>query len=479
MKTQAFNPYLPSWEYIPDGEPRVFGNRLYIYGSHDRFGGGGFCLNDYTCWSAPADDLGDWRKEGVIYSVSEDPLNQDGKNNGYAPDVVQGPDGRYYLYYALHLNTVISVAVCDTPAGSYRFYGHVRYADGKISGQERGDINNFDPGVLVDEDGSVHLYTGFAPKGMMKKLMEMRGKRVDGCYHMELEQDMLTVKKGPEQILKGAETAQEGGYKEHAFFEASSMRKMNGTYYLIYSSIQSHELCYCTAPKPEGPFTWQGTLVSIGDLGMPGNEGGAVNYLGNTHGSIVQVNGKWYVFYHRQTNCHPYSRQGCAERVEILPDGRIAQAEMTSCGLNDGPLKGRGRYEARIACNLSSDKGCCSVEKEKKAHHPYFTQSGPDREGNGDQYIANLRDGFWAGFKYFEFDGENFITVRVRGNGKGRLAVSTQRVGGAAAEIPVDPGEDWTEFSSGMEPLHGKQALYFTFYGSGSVDFMDFEIKRG
>ena len=52
-----FNPYLPSYEYIPDGEPRVFDDRLYIYGSHDRFGGDGYCLNDYVCWSAPLADL--------------------------------------------------------------------------------------------------------------------------------------------------------------------------------------------------------------------------------------------------------------------------------------------------------------------------------------------------------------------------------------------------------------------------------------
>ena len=57
---QAFNPYLPSWEYIPDAEPYVFGDRVYIYGSHDRFNGFLFCLNDYVCWSAPVNDLSDW-----------------------------------------------------------------------------------------------------------------------------------------------------------------------------------------------------------------------------------------------------------------------------------------------------------------------------------------------------------------------------------------------------------------------------------
>ena len=96
MKKQAFNPYLPSWEYIPDGEPYVFGDRVYVYGSHDQFNGWVFCQGDYMGWSAPVDDLSDWRCEGVIYEKTQDPLNTDGAMCLYAPDVTQGPDGRYY-----------------------------------------------------------------------------------------------------------------------------------------------------------------------------------------------------------------------------------------------------------------------------------------------------------------------------------------------------------------------------------------------
>ena len=95
---QAFNPYLPGCEYIPDGEPHVFNGRVYIYGSHDRFNGHVFCLNDYVCWSAPVDNLADWRYEGVIYQKTDDPDNREGKACLYAPDVTVGPDGRYYLY---------------------------------------------------------------------------------------------------------------------------------------------------------------------------------------------------------------------------------------------------------------------------------------------------------------------------------------------------------------------------------------------
>ena len=76
MKKLGFNPYLPSWEYIPDGEPYVFGDRVYVYGSHDRLNAPIFCVNDYVCWSAPVDDLSDWRYEGVIYKKNQDPKNK-------------------------------------------------------------------------------------------------------------------------------------------------------------------------------------------------------------------------------------------------------------------------------------------------------------------------------------------------------------------------------------------------------------------
>ena len=150
MKKQAFNPYLPSWEYIPDGEPYVFGDRVYVYGSHDFYNGYVFCMGG--CWSAPVDDLGNWRYEGVIYPRNTDPLNKEGKMCLYAPDVTVGPDGRYYLYYVLDKVSVVSVAVCDSPAGKYEFYGYVHYEDGTRLGERPGDEPPFDPGVWTAGD---------------------------------------------------------------------------------------------------------------------------------------------------------------------------------------------------------------------------------------------------------------------------------------------------------------------------------------
>lgn len=171
VKKQAFNPYLPSWEYIPDGEPYVFGDRVYVYGSHDYFNGYVFCMGDYVCWSAPVDDLGNWRYEGVIYPKTADPLNPEGKMCLYAPDVTVGPDGRYYLYYVLDKVSVVSVAVCDTPAGKYEFYGYVHYEDGTRLGEKEGDEPQFDPGVLTEGDVT-YLIPDFAEK-MINPVLEL------------------------------------------------------------------------------------------------------------------------------------------------------------------------------------------------------------------------------------------------------------------------------------------------------------------
>lgn len=100
-QTILCSPFLPGWEYIPDGEPHIFGDRLYLFGSHDRFGGKRFCLNDYVVWSAPLSDLSAWKYEGVSYRKDQDPDNPRGKLELWAPDATQGPDGRYYLYYCL------------------------------------------------------------------------------------------------------------------------------------------------------------------------------------------------------------------------------------------------------------------------------------------------------------------------------------------------------------------------------------------
>lgn len=470
MSGQAFNPYLPSWEYIPDGEPRVFGDRVYVYGSHDSFGAPIFCVNDYVCWSAPVTDLSDWRYEGVIYRKTQDPGNPLGIRSLYAPDVVQGTDGRYYLYYAFDFMGEIGVAVSDTPAGQYEFYGKVHHANGKVWGKKRGEQFPFDPGVLVDDDGRVWLYSGFATK-VPFVASRWHDLRNDGGVVMELEKDMVTIRQEPKVLFP---TSGKEGAFPHAFFEASSIRKVDGKYCFVYSSEHNHDLCYAMSDRPDGGFTYGGVLVDLGDLCLDGNEdeSHANNYLGNTHGGLLNLGEDWYIFYHRQTNRSSYARQACAEKLERTPDGGFLQAEVTSCGLNGKPLTGRGTYEARIACNLwAKGRETGRVDgtgvKRRLKNHPYFTQSGKDREGDGDQYIANMREEATAGFKYFAFDGTE-TTIHITGRGAGAFTVSNGKM--ILGKVPVN----------GTAPMHfpqGTSPLYFTYTGPDAADFISFTIE--
>lgn len=483
MKTQAVNPYLPSYEYIPDGEPYVFGNRVYIYGSHDRFGAAMFCVNDYVCWSAPVDDLSDWRYEGVIYRKNQDPKNRLGLRLLFAPDVTQGPDGKYYLYYAYDFMGIMGVAVCETPAGQYRFYGHVRYSDGKIWGRVAGDQFPFDPGVLTDDDGRVYLYSGFYT-GVPSFVTGFKKLKNDGGVVLELEKDMITIKTKPRLLFP---KSGKGSFANHEFFEASSIRKKDGKYIFVYSSIHNHELCYAISDYPDRNFVFGGILVSQGDLFLDGNEDErkAVNYLGNTHGGIEKINGQWYVFYHRQTNQHSYSRQACAEKLQMDEYGNFKQAEVTSCGLNDGPLKGTGAYEARIACNLYSKDGVGRYDgkrvRKELAAHPYFTQSGSDRESMADQYIANMRDGSVAGFKYFNLDTLEKISVKIQGKAKGTMLVAADKgFENILAEILVSETESIREYESECKDksIKGTYPLYFKFKGTGTLKFHELQLKK-
>ena len=445
MKKQAYNPYLPSWEYIPDGEPYVFGDRVYVYGSHDLSNGWVFCLGDYVCWSAPVDDLGNWRYEGVIYPKTSDPLNRDGRMCLYAPDVTVGPDGRYYLYYVLDKVSVVSVAVCDTPSGKYEFYGYVHYPDGTRLGEKA----QFDPGVITEGE-LTYLYTGFCGRGDRSRT---------GAQATVLGPDMLTVVEKPVIIAPGCMYAEGTGFEGHEFFEAPSIRKIGDTYYFIYSSAVMHELCYATSKEPRSGFKYGGIIVSNGDIGISSYKPAekVMSNIGNNHGSIVEINGKWYIFYHRQTNGTWFSRQGCAEEIVISEDGRIPQVEITSCGLNGGPLRGEGEYPAYLACHIFG---------EDMRRNAKIVQDGRDGDEN-DGYIAGIRDGISVGFRYFDFKGIKSVTVSVRGYMHGEFRVRTSWDGPVLGAVKVESANIWQDFSAAVPLPDGVSALYLEYSGSG------------
>ena len=496
---QVFNPYLPLYEYVPDGEPRVFDGRVYIYGSHDLAGGQKYCMGDYVTWSAPVDDLTDWRYEGVIYKRTQDPSNADDKMDLWAPDVVRGADGRYYMYYCFSFNPEFGVAVSDSPAGPFSYYGHVKYPEDVMGGKELRENFPFDPGVLVDDDGRVFLYYGFSPAkplpappieaflemGMGREEAEAQLQAIadtkfsDGAYVVELEQDMITVKGEPHLMVPGEKIAEGSGYEGHAFFEASSMRKVDGKYYFIYSSSVSHELCYATSDHPDRDFKYGGVIVSNGDIGYKGNRRPRA-MMGNNHGSIIKINNKWYIFYHRQTHGTESSRQGCAEEITIAGDGTIAQIEMTSCGLNGGPLEGKGRYSAAIACNLmcgENDKKIVYGQSLKDSQ-PYIFQNTAEKEEESEQYIANVFDGVVAGFKYFNCKNVSSISVEAKSYGAGKMLImldteDSEPVG----EISfANADEVFTKYETKVEIPDGIHGVYFEYKGGASVDFKSFTL---
>jgi len=470
--TIASNPLLPSWEYVPDGEPHVFDGRIYLYGSHDRFGGRSFCEGDYVVWSAPLTDLGAWEFHGTSFRKEQDPDNPSGSLRLYAPDVTRGIDGRFYLYYFFEGHPRIGVAVADVPTGPFEFLSHVHDATGRPLGSREGDTEPFDPAVLV-EAGRVWLYSGNGP---IRRGQDRR--RQKGSVVMELEPDMVTLRSEPKPLIPTLHDGASSSFAGHEFFEASSARKFGDVYYFFYSSVKSHELCWARAPRPDGPFEYGGTLISNGDVGVDGSTAPR-NYIGNDHGSVIALGDKFAVFHHRHTNRRMFSRQACAEFLIMDDDGRFLQAELTTSGLHDGPLPAIGRYEARTACHLSSAKGAgwSAHPLVQNKRHPAFTQSPPDRDRDPDQHIENLRNGATAGFRYFRFTEPVRFRVTTRGKGAGRIVARDGRGGTILGAVEVHSSVEWSLSATvTLATTDHTTSLYLTYEGVKAVDLLDFEL---
>ncbi|MBE5960705.1 MAG: carbohydrate-binding protein [Lachnospiraceae bacterium] len=413
------NPYLPGWEYIPDGEPRVFGNRVYIYGSHDTAGSDMFCDYKLKVWSAPVDNLNDWVCHGDIFHTRRD-LDHESDTpwtDGplYAPDVVE-KDGSYYLY-AYIFGAKGCVAKSDRPEGPFTLIS--KYQIPENAPQVMVDGWFVDPGVLVDDDGRVYVYCGF-----------------EQSFMAEIEAENMTRIKPGSYIPDIIPTEE-----PFSFFEACSLRKIKDTYYLIYSPRTGSRLVYATSDSPTGPFTYRGIIVDNG-VEYPG---------GNNHGSICNIKGQWYIFYHRMTNHTIMSRRACVEKIEILPDGTIPQVEMTSLGFEES-LSPYREVKADIACVL---KGGCYITEKNRFVRP----------------IVNITEGCVIGFKYFEFGQDNgsstmeFI-ANVEGSGsRGKMHIHLDAEDGdeiGICEIGADDGLIKTVVAS----VTGRHAVYFVFEGT-------------
>lgn len=531
QKRQVFNPFLPLNEYIPDGEPHVFGDRVYIYGSHDKEGGYTFCMQDYVTYSAPVNDLSDWRYEGVIYKASQD-SRYPNPQYLFAPNVVQGNDGKYYLYYCMGgdygckgYTGPIGVAVSDSPAGKFKFLGYVKNPDGTPMMK----YVCFDP-AAINDNGTIRIYYGTQygyeeqddfneNEKYINEEIEMFGRTKEeilsypdsimGPSMVVLEDDMLTVKEEAKHIIpyrvKGT------SFERHPFFEGSSMRKVGDKYYFIYSSWQNHELCYATSDYPDKDFIFGGTIVSNGDIGYNGRtESEKLNMTGTTHGSIIEINNQWYVFYHRLTHKSDYSRQACAEKIYIDSDGNIAQVEVTSCGLNDEPLKAEGEYPSIIACNITNGHMPHGSNSIYAFPFPNVTNIGDER------FIAEVENETLIGYKYFKFSGNKNISVTIRKeteNNKVKLEAPKRIDERCDAEvkrcasfkdnakiaeesyidilneekgksigrisIPDNLEDKWCRIGGNVNFPDGVYPLYFVYHGKNSIQIKSFDFIGG
>ncbi len=201
---------------------------------------------------------------------------------------------------------------------------------------------------------------------------------------------------------------------------------------------------------------------------------------GNTHGSLIEIGGRYYIFYHRHSNRKQSSRQACAEEIRF-EDGKFHQAEMTSCGLNGGPLAGVGHYPAYIACNVYGKHGTrfMSMVKYRKGLNPFLTQKGGDREEGPDQYVSNFCTDCTVGFKYFDLRKTRSLAVQLQGYGNGcAVTVRTEEHGAPILRIPVETCLQPKTFSAPLPAgLGEKEALYFSVEGKGgSFDFISFDL---
>ena len=423
--TTVGNPYLPLWEHIPDGEPYVFEDpdnpgkyRVYVYGSHDNLITE-YCGRDQVVWSASVDSLNRWRYDGVILVVDK---NRDGEKFDsagtadvlYAPDVTMTTDATGKKTYWLFPNDQTGyrnglIAKSNRPDGPFEVCNWSKKNPNQVDG-----VLQFDPAVFVDDDGRVYGYWGF-----------------ERSYAAEFDpQTMATVKPGTkvvEDMISGRN--QQGRFK---FFEASSIRKIKDKYVFIYSRFteegefglpsSNYTLAYCYSDAPLGPWTYGGTIIDGRgrEKDEQGNVIASATPDGNTHGSICEINGQWYVFYHRQTGTNEYARQAMVAPIEVkVEEGKGGKVEISEGEYNSNgfALDGLDPFEchsAGICCWYTGPKPATHEWPNNTFYGSYVAAGyGTDDKfdapydlKNNTNLVVNNTDGSIVGYKYFNFDAE-------------------------------------------------------------------------
>ena len=486
--TTVGNPYMPLWEHIPDGEPYVFEDpdqpgkyRVYVYGSHDNLVTE-YCGRDQVVWSASVDSLNKWRYDGVILVVDKNAKGEPFDSAGtadvlYAPDVtlVTDKDGKktYYLFpndQTGMRNGLITKS--SRPDGPFEVCNWSKNDPNQVDG-----VLQFDPAVFIDDDGRVYGYWGF-----------------ERSYAAEFDPTtMATVKPGTkivEDMIPGR--YQEGRFK---FFEASSIRKIKDKYVFIYSRFteegefglpsSNYTLAYCYSDNPLGPWTYGGTIIDgrAREKDEQGNVIASATPDGNTHGSICEINGQWYVFYHRQTGTNEYARQAMVAPIEVkVEEGKggkveISEGEYNSQGFALNGLNPFERHSAGIACWYTGPKPATHEWPNNTFYGSYVASGYGDSDKfdapydirNNTNFVVNNTDGSIVGYKYFNFDADK-LSDKLQ---DGIIEIMCDRPwasqGGkkiGQIDLKANMPKELTELTADIDnpsQLAGKHALYFVF----------------
>jgi hypothetical protein len=473
----AQNPYLPLWEHLPDGEPRVFEDpdnpgqyRAYIIGSHD-VTYSAYCGPDIRMWSAPVENLTQWRDEGPIFTHYVD-----GQwDTMFAPDLVEVRDrstGKktYYLYpHSRGWRRVAMVCKSDRPDGPFTPIN--LSPDGRQC--VPGSIIDFDPSVFVeyvtdkrdpdyDKGFRAYVFYGFQRSTAFEldqdNMYALRPGTKVHDYFIPASSRYGEVRDPEGTTYPSLYKGQNPG--DFNFFEASSIRKVGNKYVMVFSGYSGPDyglgstnsaLRYAYGDSPLGPWRSGGVLVD--SRGVVPNEDGThlttTNFAHNTHGSIEQINGQWYVFYHRPPRGFANARQAMVAPVKITWDkkkvadgGKVrivaydpyaknqewtakatdgaeyTGAEVTSEGFHIFGLPPYGYYSAGIACYMSG----------------YNWMQDNHDIWNNSMDLAGITNGGVIGFKYFGIEG-------LKKDTKGVKAFSGISKGdGATLNLRLTPG---------------------------------------
>ena len=302
-----------------------------------------------------------------------------------------------------------------------------------------------------------------------KEKQDLKGGSV-----VKLKEDMLTVEEGPSVVIPSLAYGKGTFFEGNEYFEGPSIRKINEKYYLVYSSVNTHQLCYAVSDEPMRGFAYGGVIVSNGDVGYQGRrEEDKLMSVGNDHGGLVQIEGQWYIFYHRHTYINQYNRQGCAERVYFDENGHIPQVTITTSGMNPGPLSGDASYPAVYCCNLTNGHmgPLSSIGRSNpEVDFPFITSE------NGERFITNIKDGNLIGYKYIDLSVTKEIEVVYQTDACGQLEIYTEIDGEQRGSIHLEK-TNWWKTAGTKVSLDKKTELYFVYRGKGKLSLLTLNLK--